>query len=168
MTAFFIQIALGAEGEKADGFPDFKLENIEGDDLTAEDAFADADLILIDFFTYYCKPCKKLMAYIDRFQQEYEEQGFKAVLFNEDEPEGIPLTRSYIKQKDFSFEVLFDIDGEIESFYSVSKHPTTILLDAEGNIVHRHEGYNKGDEEALEDFITTFLEELGKTETVDS
>ena len=156
--------AIGAEEATGAGFPKFKLENLEGDKVSSDDAFADADLILIDFFTYYCKPCKKLMPYVDELQKEYGEYGFKAILFNEDEPEGIPLTKTYMKQKEYSFEVLFDVEGDVESYFSVSKQPTTIMLDAEGNIVHRHEGYNKGDEEALEEFILSFLEDLGNIE----
>jgi thiol-disulfide isomerase/thioredoxin len=162
-----IQPITAAENETAKGFPEFTLENLDGKDIKSADAFGDADLILIDFFTYYCKPCKKLMPYVDEFQKEYGDHGFKAILFDEDEPEGIPLTRSYMKQKDYSFEVLFDIEGRVETFYSVTKQPTTIFLDASGNIVHRHEGYNKGDEKALEDFIRTFLEEKGKLEKSD-
>ncbi len=168
LIAVFILLVIGiqpltaAEKEAAKGFPEFSLENLDGDDIKSADAFGDADLVLIDFFTYYCKPCKKLMPYVSEFQDKYGDHGFKAILFNEDEPEGIPLTRSYMIQKDYSFEVLFDVEGQVETFYSVTKQPTTILLDADGNIVHRHEGYNKGDEKGLDDFIRKFLEDKGK------
>jgi cytochrome c biogenesis protein CcmG/thiol:disulfide interchange protein DsbE len=153
-----------AEEESGAGFPDFNLDNMNGDNVSDEEAFGDADLILIDFFTYYCKPCKKFWPYIDEYYQEYEEYGFKAILFDEDEPEGIPLTTSYMKQKGYTFEVLFDTDGEIESFYSVDKHPTAILLDGDGNIVYRHEGYNKGDEETIEEKIVEYLVSIGNME----
>ena len=86
-----VQPIFGADDDNGKGFPKFKIENLDGDDIKGEDAFADADLILIDFFTYYCKPCKKMMPHIDRFMDEYGECGFKAILFNEDEPEGVPL-----------------------------------------------------------------------------
>jgi thiol-disulfide isomerase/thioredoxin len=167
-TALFVACvmppAISAGDDEASGFPKFKLENLKGDDVSSDKAFADADLILIDFFTYYCKPCKKLMPYVDEFQKEYGDYGFKAILFNEDEPEGIPLTKTYMKQQKYSFEVLFDVEGKVESFFSITAQPTTIMLDSEGNIVHRHEGYNKGDEEGLDAFIRKFLEDKGNIE----
>ena len=83
---------------------------------------------------------------------------------DEDDPEGIPLSRSYLKQKDYTFQVLFDPDGEIQSFYSVEKHPTTIILDADGNIIYKHEGYSKGDEEEFEEIIVDYLIEIGNLE----
>ncbi len=163
---FSLAPAYSAESDEDEGagFPDFNLENLKGDKISDEKAFGDADLIIIDFFTYYCKPCKKFWPYIDEFYQEYGDVGLKAVLFDEDEPEGIPLTRSYMKQKGYTFEVLFDTGGDIESFYSVDKHPTAILLDSEGNIVYRHEGYNKGDEEIIEAKIVEYLKSIGNIE----
>lgn len=152
------------EGDKGIGFPDFNLENLDGDKVSDEDAFGEADIILIDFFTYYCKPCKKMWPHLNALQEEYGEYGLKVVLFDEDDPEGIPLSRSYLKQKDYSFEVLFDAEGEIEAFYSVEKHPTTIILDSDGNIIFKHEGYNKGDEEEFEEVIVEYLEDIGKLE----
>jgi len=159
-----IQPVTGADDESGAGFPKFKLENLKGDTVSSDDAFANADLILIDFFTYYCKPCKKLMPYVSGFQDKYGEHGFKAILFDEDEPEGIPLSRSYVKQNEYSFEVLFDVERAVESFYSITKQPTTILLNSAGEVVHRHEGYNKGDEKALEEFIRGYLEDIGNLE----
>ena len=152
------------EGDEGTGFPDFNLENLDGDKVSDEDAFGEADIILIDFFTYYCKPCKKMWPHLNALQEEYGEYGLKVVLFDEDDPEAIPLSRSYLKQKDYSFEVLFDAEGEIETFYSVEKHPTTIILDPDGDIIFKHEGYNKGDEEEFEEVIVEYLEDLGKLE----
>jgi thiol-disulfide isomerase/thioredoxin len=154
------------EADKGAGFPDFNLENLDGDNVSDEDAFADAEIILIDFFTYYCKPCKKMWPHLNALQEEYGELGLKVVLFDEDDPEGLPLSRSYLKQKEYTFEVLFDIDGEIEAFYSVEKQPTTIMLDSGGNVIYKHEGYNKGDEEEFREFIAEYLEEIEETEEV--
>ena len=156
--------AEGDEDSEGSGFPDFTLEDSEGDKISDEEAFADADIILIDFFTYYCKPCKKMWPHLDALNEEYGDVGLKVILFDEDDPEAIPLSRSYLKQKDYSFQVLFDSDGEIESFYSVEKHPTTMMLDADGNIIYKHEGYNKGDEEEFEEFIVDYLIEIGNLE----
>jgi len=149
-----------AEDESTAGFPEFKLENLKGDMLTSDEAF-DADLILIDFFTYYCKPCKKLMPHISGFQDTYGEYGFKAILFSEDNPEGIPLSKTYMKQNKYSFTVLFDVDGAVEDFYSVTQHPSAILLNSNGEIVLRHEGYNKGDEDTIEAAIRDYLTDIG-------
>jgi cytochrome c biogenesis protein CcmG/thiol:disulfide interchange protein DsbE len=160
----FAQAAAEEDEEGGAGFPDFKLENLDGDKVTDDEAFSDAEIVLIDFFTYSCKPCRKLWPHIDAMREEYGEYGFKAVMFDEDDPEGIPLMRSYLLQKDYSFEVLFDVEGDVQTFYSVEKHPTTILLDADGNILYKHEGYNKGDEAEIEEAIVDYLKEIGKIE----
>lgn len=160
-------IPVFAEGEEASegsGFPNFTLEDTEGNKISDEEAFADADIILIDFFTYYCKPCKKMWPHLDALNEEYGDVGLKVVLFDEDDPEAIPLSRSYLKQKDYTFQVLFDSDGEIQSFYSVEKHPTTIILDADGNIIYKHEGYSKGDEDEFEKVIVDYLIDIGNLE----
>jgi len=164
VMAVFPVFAEGEESADGAGFPDFNLEDTEGDKISDEEAFGDADIILIDFFTYYCKPCKKMWPHLDALNEEYGDAGLKVILFDEDDPEGIPLSRSYLKQKDYTFQVLFDSDGEIQSFYSVEKHPTTMMLDADGNIIYKHEGYSKGDEEEFEEFIVDYLIEIGNLE----
>ena len=166
ILVFLIAPVLAEESKKAGaGFPEFKLENLDGEEFTTDEIFADVDLVLIDFFTYYCKPCRKLWPQISRLQDKYGDRGFKAVMFSEDQPEGIPLLRTYLGQKNYSFIVLCDVEGEVEEFYGVRAHPTTILLDSDGNIIYQHEGYNKGDEEEIEAKIIEYLDGLEKEES---
>jgi len=58
-----------------------------------------------------------------------------------------------VETKGWEYTVLADSKQELQKAMNFQTVPQTFLLDAEGNIVYTHSGYNPGDEFELEEKI---------------
>ena len=56
-----------------------------------------------------------------------------------------------------SYPVLTDIDNAVMNEMEVAQIPTVIIINKDGEVAYRHEGYSKGDVIEIEGQITTLL-----------
>ncbi|MBR6647540.1 MAG: TlpA family protein disulfide reductase, partial [Clostridia bacterium] len=117
--------------------PDFTIYDANGNKVRLSD-FAGKPIIL-NFWASWCTPCKKEMP---DFNEKYLEYGddiqFLIVDFAKDD--SIEAAKEYVSEMGFEFPVYFDTDGDAASVYEIFALPTTILFDADGNIVERYRG----------------------------
>jgi peroxiredoxin len=66
---------------------------------------------------------------------------------------------AWAKRNNVTFPVLLDEDSHIAGIYNPKKSaPLTVLIDKGGNVVYVHDGYNPGDEVALEQQVAKVLD----------
>ena len=88
----------------------------------------------------------------DELQTRFQIQGFWAP------GPGLPDT-PHQKQKDGllrcleDFDILLDLNGDVQRAMNVANPPVTFLIDQNGKIVYTHTGYVEGDEYELEEKI---------------
>ncbi len=110
------------------------------------------------FFATWCVPCRIEIPHLERLHRTYKDQGLRIVLVSEDAPSTAQSVPSFLARFDVTAEWMVDSESELLSRYNSSGGvPYTVLLDASGNTVWAHAGYEPGDELALESQIETLL-----------
>ena len=98
------------------------------------------------------------MKFLDIFNSHFKDTGFKVLTVNTDTPKSMSKVKSYVRTKNFEFNVAVDPNSQVKKKMKVKLMPTTILIDQDGSIVYRHQGYLPGDEhdilKAIESLLT--------------
>jgi cytochrome c biogenesis protein CcmG/thiol:disulfide interchange protein DsbE len=125
--------------------PDFTLKDIfQGQEYTLSQL--KGKVVLINFFTFFCGPCREEMPDLNKIYLELKGQGFETL--------GIGLSsdptqlRFLIKQLKLDYPVLLGDDKVSKAYGNVEVVPTTFIIDRQGNIVHKVLGTRK-----KEDFV---------------
>jgi thiol-disulfide isomerase/thioredoxin len=112
-------------------------------------------VLVLNFWATWCLPCRELEPLFDRVFDEFRERSdvtFLAVNGDEDED----LVRPYLERHKLRVPVVF-ADG-LDSVMKIRSIPTVIVLDREGHLVYRSEGFEpEGFIEALSRAITRAL-----------
>jgi cytochrome c biogenesis protein CcmG/thiol:disulfide interchange protein DsbE len=92
-------------------------------------------VVMINFFTFFCMPCREEMPDINKIYNEYKGQGLQVL--------GIGLSsdpvqlRFLVKQMGLNYPVLAGTDKVGKDYDNVELVPTTFIIDKQGNIVHK-------------------------------
>ncbi|MCM3635451.1 TlpA family protein disulfide reductase [Paenibacillus camelliae] len=96
-------------------------------------------LQLINFWASWCGPCELEAPDLQKLHQKY---GDKLAMFgvNATDTDNERQARKFVDDFGFTFEVLFDRDGDITKLYRVNTFPTSFIIDDEGVIKERING----------------------------
>ena len=146
----------GESLETGGKIPDLKLKLLDGKKTSIHALLEDGPL-LIDFWATWCKPCKKVMKHLNKYHNKYEENGFKVLMVNQDTPRSVGKVKSYIRSQKYSFYVGLDPNQKIAKKLNGLIMPTLILIDTDGTILWRHQGYMPGEEAEIESRIQSAI-----------
>lgn len=152
---FWISILFVATAS-AQKIRDFHLEDIQGE-IKSFAEIKGEQLTIIDFWASWCKPCLKAIPELDKLFKKYHSQGVEIIGISTDGPRSISKVAPLVRTMAISYPVLTDIDNAVMNEMEVAQIPTVIIINRDGEIAYRHEGYSKGDEIEIEDQITTLL-----------
>ncbi|PWU68767.1 TlpA family protein disulfide reductase [Gracilibacillus dipsosauri] len=115
--------------EEGDTAPIFHLKDLQGQQLSLSDV--DKDLILVNFWATWCKPCVEEMPAIQQFEDKYGDQ-VKVLAINatatETKREKI---RPFVEEGGYAFTILLDEDGTTYENYSIIGVPSSFFIDSE-------------------------------------
>ena len=146
----------GESLETGGKIPDLKLKLLDGKNTSIHTLLEDGPL-LIDFWATWCKPCKKVMKHLNKYHNKYEKNGFKVLMVNQDTPRSVGKVKSYIRSQKYSFYVGLDPNQKIAKKLNGLIMPTLILIDTDGTILWRHQGYMPGEEAEIESRIQSAI-----------
>ena len=146
----------GESLETGGKIPDLKLKLLDGKKTSIHTLLEDGPL-LIDFWATWCKPCKKVMKHLNKYHNKYEGNGFKVLMMNQDTPRSVGKVKSYIRSQKYSFYVGLDPNQKIAKKLNGLIMPTLILVDTDGTILWRHQGYMPGEEVEIESKIQSAI-----------
>lgn len=137
-------------GRKA---PAVELQGTQGKYKLSE---SKAKLTYLDFWASWCGPCKQSFPWMNSMQEKYGNKGLDVVAVNLDA--NTQDAQTFLKNMPANFKVLFDASGATPKQFGVKGMPTSYLIDADGNIVLQHMGFNDKDKVALEEKIKQVLD----------
>ena len=154
---FFFRILSAENMVLGSTIPDLKIKLLDGSTTTIHTLVEEGPL-MIDFWATWCVPCKKVMKYLDQYHQDYNEQGFKVLMINQDTPRSLAKVKSYVRAQDYQFFVGLDPSKTIARKLNGMVMPTLILVDKGGKVKWRHQGFIPGEEVEINNQIKLLLE----------
>jgi peroxiredoxin len=128
---FLVTAATSGWGASA---PDFKLKAVQDGKEYSLSQFK-GKVVLINFFTFFCGPCRQEMPHLSQMSQELKGQGFQTL--------GIGLSstpeqlKQIVTQLGLAYPVLEGNDAVSKAYGGVELVPLTFIIDKEGNIAHK-------------------------------
>jgi thioredoxin-like negative regulator of GroEL len=118
--------------------PDFTIVTLGDERVSLEELRG--RVVLIDFWASWCGPCKAALPGLARLNKKYADRGFTLLSVSLDRHEA--EARDYIGKNQMTWLQYFDKGGRLAGMFGVHPIPTYVLLDAEGLVVQRQEGWS--------------------------
>lgn len=113
---------------------DFTVLDVDGNEVTLESKIGKP--LVINFWASWCPPCKGEMP---DFEEVYQEKGeditFMMVNMTDGGRETIETAKSFLNDSGYTFPIYFDTEQSAAGAYGISSIPTTIFIDAKGQII---------------------------------
>ena len=120
--------------EEYDPAPDFTIYNKEGKAVKLSDMKGTP--VVLNFWASWCPPCKAEMPEFDEIAKEYAGKvEFMMVNLTDGQSETQESAQAFIDSMGYTFPVYFDKDSDAAYKYGIQSIPTTIFIDANGNLV---------------------------------
>lgn len=133
LLAALVLLAVATSGWAASA-PDFTLKAVQdGKDYSLSQYRG--KVVLLNFFTFFCGPCRQEMPHLSQMDQELKGQGFQTL--------GIALAstpeqlKQLISQLGLKYPVLVGNDAVSKAYGGIELVPITFIIDRQGNIVHK-------------------------------
>lgn len=134
--------------------PDFVISN---DQLPNKLTALTGQVVYIDFWASWCKPCRKSFPWMNKMQQKYAGQGLQIIAINLDTEEA--LAKAFLEKVPAQIPIVYDPEGKIASDYQLLGMPSSYLIDKKGNIRFSHKGFFTRSEPLYEQELVLLLNE---------
>ena len=148
-TAFIMLLALVAITVHAQ-LPSVSLKTMDGKTVNTSELSNDGKPFIIDFFATWCKPCnRELDAIAEVYEDWQKETGVKIIAVSIDQGQNINKVKPLVANHGWEYEVLLDPNGDFKRALGIQMIPYVLIVDGQGNIVYKHNGYTDGAETEL-------------------
>ncbi len=150
--SIFVIVAMlfGFVGVASAQLPSVTLKTIDGKTINTAELSNDGKPFIIDFFATWCKPCnRELDAIAEVYDEWQKETGVKVIAVSIDQAQNINKVKPLVDGKGWEYEVLLDPNSDFKRALGVQMIPYTIIVDGNGKIVSKHNGYTEGAEQEL-------------------
>jgi peroxiredoxin len=118
--------------------PDFSVETLDGDTLRLTELRG--QVVLVNFWATWCAPCRLEMPGFQRVWEDHAERGFVIVGLSVDRGVRADVER-WVRQRGITYPIAFAPGAVTRAYGGANVLPTSILIDREGRIAHRVEGF---------------------------
>ena len=150
-------VGIIAQSSSAQSFLETRVKNVKGQQSNILKESGESELIVLDFWATWCKPCIKALPKIEALAKEFEENSVKFIGVNGDSPRNIAKVKPFVKTHGISYPVILDTNQEIMSELLVNAFPTLIIINREGEILYTHKGFSNGDEKIIRSKLKELL-----------
>jgi len=135
--ALFALTATAAQA--ATKMPDFTLPSVKDGAMVKASGYQ-GKAMLINFFATWCPPCRKEIPSLVKLQKEYGPKGFTVIGISTDQ-DGTSLVDKFAQKMEINYPVLLSDSKTPAAFGGILGIPTSFLVDREGYVVKRYDGY---------------------------
>jgi thiol-disulfide isomerase/thioredoxin len=115
----------------------FSLKNLEGKVVNLSDL--KGKVVVLDFWATWCGPCKASFPAMQELVTKYKDKNVEFLFVNTWEKgkdnETTEKVTTFIKDKKYSFNVVFDYDDAITGKYKIEGMPTKLVIDKNGTVI---------------------------------
>lgn len=112
--------------------PDFELQDMQGKTVRLSDLRGQP--VLINLWASWCPPCQAEMPAMQKVYDLYAPKGFVILAINTTFQDDAETARTWVTDRQLSFPILFDLDGDVSRKYQVRSMPTSLFVDKTGII----------------------------------
>jgi peroxiredoxin len=134
LMAVLFLLTGAASGWAAGNAADFTLKAVQDGKEYSLSQFK-GKVVLINFFTFFCGPCREEMPHLSQMHQELKGQGFQTL--------GIGLSstpdqlKQIVTQLKLAYPILEGTDAVSKAYGGVELVPLTFIIDKQGKVAHK-------------------------------
>lgn len=145
LLSVFVLFSATAANEPA---PRFNAVTTTGEKFS--NASIKGKVVLLEFWTTWCKFCVAEADYVDKLDKQYRDKGLVVLAINVGEPK--KLVKKYLEQHPRSCRIVLMEDTNLAAMYEATVYPIYVVIDKDGNISDEQRG--AGGEEALRNLVS--------------
>lgn len=126
-------------------------------DSSAELNSLKGQVVYVDFWASWCKPCRASFPWMNQMQSKYEDEGLRVIAINLDEELG--NAKAFLDKVPASFSIVYDPEGNIAQQYELVGMPSSYLIDKKGELRITHQGFFTKKADVYESEIMQLLAE---------
>ncbi len=135
--------------------PDFALSDLNGNTIALEDY--KGKIVFLNFWATWCPPCRAEIPDFIEIYDKYKEQGLEIIGISLDRMSEAKL-KQWVKKNKINYPIIMATPDLVNDYQPGQFIPSTILIDAQGRIRHKHVGVlNKT---TMEKYFMGFLNEM--------
>ena len=132
-----------AAGEIGSRMPEFSVQDLQGRQVSSADLRG--KVVLIDFWSTWCQPCKKEMPGYQRLLNRYGPRGFAVVGFKLDIMADTEDPVRFAKKLGVRYPLAVASDAVRQKFGGIEGLPTTMIYDCQGIVRKKIIGFEYTD-----------------------
>ena len=130
--------------------PAVVLKDLSGRQVRTDTLQNQGRPFIIDFFATWCKPCNRELDAISEVYDDWrEETGVKIIAVSIDQAQNTGKVKPLVDNHGWDYDVLLDPNGDLKRALGIQMIPYVLIVDGEGQIVYKHNGYTDGAETEL-------------------
>jgi len=134
--------------------PSVDVKTMDGKTVNTAKFSNDGKPMIISFWATWCKPCKKeLDAIAEEYGDWQKETGVKLIAISIDDSKTSSKVVTDVKSKGWDYEVYIDENSDFKRAMNINTVPFTFVINGNGEVVWKHDGYTEGSEEHLYEII---------------
>ena len=128
--------ALGAR--QVSSLPDFSLTTLTGETVSSQDY--EQKILVVNFWATWCTPCVYEIPHLNDLYREFRSKGVEILGISLDtaDPEHV---RRFTRQHRMKYPVVVGASSVGDDFGGVRAIPTTFIVNRNGEIVKRYDGF---------------------------
>lgn len=100
-------------------------------------------VVLLDFWATWCGPCRESLPHTQELSQSADVKAGKLVVLTINMAESESDVRAFLKQNNYTFDVMLDPQGAVANQYGVEFIPNFVILDKTGKVTFQQSGVNE-------------------------
>jgi len=131
--------------------PSIVVKDMNGQSVNFAEFAANGQITIVSFWATWCKPCLQELNNIDNVYEEWQKKyNVRLIAVSVDDSRSANKVKGLVTSKNWTYDVLIDLNSDLRRALNVTNPPTTFLIDKSGKIIYTHTGYLEGDEAELE------------------